>query len=329
MPRRCPAPDVTPCSTCSAPRACATSSATPARPSCRSWTPSPTPTTSHYVLALQEATAVGMADGYAQATGRPAFLNLHTSAGLGNAIGNLTNAQANRHAARRDRRAAGRAPPRRPTRCCPATSSASPRRCRSGRTRCAPSTSSARSCAGRSTTPPRRRRARCSCRCAMDLLDEEGDAAACRRRLTGSSAGRSAAGLEELADLLTEPAVGKLAIVVGDEVAHRGAVGRAWPRWPRRSARPCTAARCTPPGCSRRRTRCGPACCRRRRPASGPTLAAYERVLLIGGQAFMVYPYTDGSPCPRAPSCCTSPPTRRSLGRTYPVRARRGGRPSA
>ena len=49
-----------------------------------------------YVLALQEATAVGMADGYAQVTGRPAFLNLHTSAGLGNAIGNLTNAVANR-----------------------------------------------------------------------------------------------------------------------------------------------------------------------------------------------------------------------------------------
>src|SRR5436190_8189581 len=48
----------------------------------------------HYVLALQEATAVGMADGYAQATGRPAFLNLHTSAGLGNAVGNLTNARA-------------------------------------------------------------------------------------------------------------------------------------------------------------------------------------------------------------------------------------------
>src|SRR3982751_2488628 len=48
-----------------------------------------------YVLSLQEATAVGMADGYAQVTGRPAFLNLHTSAGLGNAIGNLTNAQAN------------------------------------------------------------------------------------------------------------------------------------------------------------------------------------------------------------------------------------------
>ena len=37
----------------------------------------------HYVLGLQEATVVAMADGYAQATGRPAFVNLHTSAGLG------------------------------------------------------------------------------------------------------------------------------------------------------------------------------------------------------------------------------------------------------
>ena len=49
-----------------------------------------------YVLSLQEATVVAMADGYAQASGRPAFVNLHTSAGLGNAIGNLTNAVANR-----------------------------------------------------------------------------------------------------------------------------------------------------------------------------------------------------------------------------------------
>jgi benzoylformate decarboxylase len=38
-----------------------------------------------YVLALQEATAVAMADGFAQATGKPALLNLHTCAGTGNA----------------------------------------------------------------------------------------------------------------------------------------------------------------------------------------------------------------------------------------------------
>jgi thiamine pyrophosphate-dependent acetolactate synthase large subunit-like protein len=46
----------------------------------------------HYVLALQEASAVAMADGYAQATGRPGFLNLHTAGGLGNGMGNLLNA---------------------------------------------------------------------------------------------------------------------------------------------------------------------------------------------------------------------------------------------
>ena len=45
-----------------------------------------------YVLALQEATAVAMADGYAQAARQPAFLNLHTAGGLGHGMGNLLNA---------------------------------------------------------------------------------------------------------------------------------------------------------------------------------------------------------------------------------------------
>src|SRR4051794_26273288 len=45
-----------------------------------------------YVLALQEATAVAMADGYARVTGRPSFVNLHTVAGLANGLGNLQNA---------------------------------------------------------------------------------------------------------------------------------------------------------------------------------------------------------------------------------------------
>lgn len=48
-----------------------------------------------YVLALQEAVAVGMADGYAQATGRPALVNLHTTPGVGNAMGAIFNARAN------------------------------------------------------------------------------------------------------------------------------------------------------------------------------------------------------------------------------------------
>ena len=42
-----------------------------------------------YVLGLQEASVMAMADGYAQATRRPALVNLHTFAGVGHAIGNL------------------------------------------------------------------------------------------------------------------------------------------------------------------------------------------------------------------------------------------------
>lgn len=49
-----------------------------------------------YVLALQEAPAVAMADAYAQRTGRPALVNLHTAAGMGNAVGNIESAWYNR-----------------------------------------------------------------------------------------------------------------------------------------------------------------------------------------------------------------------------------------
>jgi benzoylformate decarboxylase len=48
-----------------------------------------------YVLGLQEAVVVGMADGYAQASGKPALVNLHTAPGVGNAMGAIFNAQAN------------------------------------------------------------------------------------------------------------------------------------------------------------------------------------------------------------------------------------------
>ncbi|MDX3093123.1 benzoylformate decarboxylase [Streptomyces sp. ME19-03-3] len=42
-----------------------------------------------YVLALQEASVIAMADAYAQTTRRPALVNVHSSAGLGNSVGNL------------------------------------------------------------------------------------------------------------------------------------------------------------------------------------------------------------------------------------------------
>jgi benzoylformate decarboxylase len=47
-----------------------------------------------YILGLQEATAVGMADGWALASGRAAFVNLHAMGGLGNAMGVLVASRA-------------------------------------------------------------------------------------------------------------------------------------------------------------------------------------------------------------------------------------------
>jgi benzoylformate decarboxylase len=53
------------------------------------------PSDFRYVLGLQELVVVGMADGYAQATGAPTHVNLHTAPGVGNAVGGIFNAQAN------------------------------------------------------------------------------------------------------------------------------------------------------------------------------------------------------------------------------------------
>jgi benzoylformate decarboxylase len=47
-------------------------------------------------LGLQEASAIAMADGFAQASRGPALVNLHTAAGVGNAMGNLLTAFQNK-----------------------------------------------------------------------------------------------------------------------------------------------------------------------------------------------------------------------------------------
>src|SRR5439155_684860 len=46
-----------------------------------------------YLLGLQEAAVMGMADGYAQASGKLTVVNLHVTPGLGNAMGMLYDAQ--------------------------------------------------------------------------------------------------------------------------------------------------------------------------------------------------------------------------------------------
>jgi benzoylformate decarboxylase len=48
-----------------------------------------------YVLGLQESVVVSMADGFAQATRNAAFINLHSSAGTGHALGSIFTAYRN------------------------------------------------------------------------------------------------------------------------------------------------------------------------------------------------------------------------------------------
>src|SRR6516225_7851282 len=49
-----------------------------------------------YVLGLQKASVVAMADGFAQATRHPVLVNLHTCAGTGNAMASITAAFLNK-----------------------------------------------------------------------------------------------------------------------------------------------------------------------------------------------------------------------------------------
>ena len=49
-----------------------------------------------YILGLQEASVVAMADGFSQATRKPVVVSLHTSAGTGNGMGNIMSAFLNK-----------------------------------------------------------------------------------------------------------------------------------------------------------------------------------------------------------------------------------------
>ena len=54
------------------------------------------PSDFEYIFALQEASVVAMADGYSQATRKPAVVSLHTAAGTGNGMGNIMGAFLNK-----------------------------------------------------------------------------------------------------------------------------------------------------------------------------------------------------------------------------------------
>jgi len=268
-----------------------------------------------YVLALQEATAVGMADGYAQATGRPAFLNLHTSAGLGNAIGNLTNAQAMGTplvvtAGQQDRRHKHHDP----LLAGDLVGLAAPvSKWTHEVTNLGELGVILRRAFSDATSAPR---GPVFVSLPMDLLDEDGDAAVPPKSTVERSNAPAGHLLDELATRLTSAE--RVAIVAGDEVAHAGAVAElvdvaealgcwvhgsplhsnvvfptAHPLW--RNALPPSAG------------------------AIAGILGQYDVVLLVGGRAFMVYPFSPGPAVPPSVELLHLSPDAHQLGRTWPT----------
>ncbi|MGH9086183.1 MAG: thiamine pyrophosphate-binding protein, partial [Acidimicrobiales bacterium] len=277
----------------------------------------------HYVLGLQEATVVGMADGYAQATGRPAFVNLHTSAGLGNAIGNLTNAKANRAplvvtAGQQDYRHIVTDP----LLSGPLVELAGGAVKWGHEVRTAAELGTlVRRAFHDAASPPT---GPVFAALPMDLLDQEVEDGA--PRVSTILPAGVAAGLEELADLLCAPSAGRLGIVVGDAVAASGGVAAIVQLAEALGApvhgAPLHGRGVFPPAHPLWQGMLNPAAT-----ALRSVLGRYDRVFLVGEQAFMVYPYTPGPAVPPDVELLHLSPDPGQLGRAWPVRLGLAGDP--
>lgn len=276
----------------------------------------------HYVLGLQEATVVGMADGYAQATGRPAFVNLHTSAGLGNAVGNLTNAQANRTplvvtAGQQDYRHIVTDP----LLSGPLVELAGGAVKWGHEVRTVDELGTiVRRAFHAAAAPPA---GPVFASLPMDLLEQEA-AGPAPAPSTIAPVG-CAARLEELAELLTaEP--GRLAIVAGDAVAASGAVP-ALVRLAEALGAPVHGAPLHgrgvfPPAHPLWQGMLAPAAA-----AIHAALEPFRRVLLVSEQAFVVYPYTEGPAVPPGVELLHLSPDAAQLGRAWPTHLGLAGDP--
>jgi benzoylformate decarboxylase len=279
----------------------------------------------HYVLGLQEATVVGMADGYAQASGRPAFVNLHTSAGLGNAIGNLTNARANRTplvvtAGQQDYRHIATDPllsgP------LVELASGAVKWGHEVRTAAEVGTILRRAFQDAASSPG----GPVFASLPMDLLEQEtGGVAPPPSAIVRAAVG---GGLEDLADRLATAPVGRVAIVLGDAVAASGAVAAAVALAEALGApvygAPLHGRGVFPPLHPLWRGMLTPAAT-----AIASVLAGFDRVLLVADQAFMVYPYTPGPAVPPDVDLLHLSADAGQLGRAWPVRLGIVGDPRA
>jgi benzoylformate decarboxylase len=267
----------------------------------------------HYVLALQEASAVAIAEGYALATRQPALLNLHTSAGLGNAIGALTNAQANQTplvvtAGQQDYRHIVADPLLSGD--LTGLARATSKWTHEVRTANELATVMRRAFHDAMTPPA----GPVFVSIPMDLLDHDVDqpvppvSTIDRRPVAG--------GLDELARLLSEPEAGQVAIVVGDEVGSSGAFNRVALLAEHLGAHvygaPLYGQKVFDPRHPLWMGMLSPAAT-----AINATLSKYERVFFIGGRPFMVYPYTEGSPLPDHVDLLHLSSDAHQLGRTY------------
>jgi benzoylformate decarboxylase len=275
-----------------------------------------------YVLALQEATAVGMADGYARLTGRPSFVNLHTVAGLANGLGNLTNAAAARTplvvtAGQADRRHLIAEP----LLSGDLVGLARPLVKWSHEVRTPGELGVAVRRAFRLAVAPPSGPVFLSL--PMDVLEEAAESLLPpRSHLDDAPTGGS---LAELADLLA--GAERPAIVAGNELARAhgldAAVALAEALGAPVHGQPLPTSTVFP---SEHPLWCGPL------PFDAAGIAAalggYDRVLALGADAFLVYPYTPGRPLPDGVELLQIHPDPAQLGRTLPVRAGAVGDPA-
>ncbi|WP_188307815.1 thiamine pyrophosphate-binding protein [Streptomyces sp. CBMA123] len=273
-----------------------------------------------YVLGLQESVVVAMADGYAQASGRPAMVNLHAMAGLGNAIGNLTNArvqgtplvvtagQADQRHLVSDPLLAG-----------DLTGLAAPVSKWTHEVRRVEDLDvvmrrAFRDAASAPTGPV-------FVSLPVDVLEADApdDGAAARHAVSELDRAPHGAPVAQLAELLLETDPGRLAIVASDDVATEQAVeelvGVAEALGVRVYGSSLHANTVFPTG--------HPLWAGGFGLSAGDiraTLAGYDRVLVLGGRAFMAYNYSPGPLVPPEVELLQIALDPHSLGRTAPVR---------
>ena len=277
-----------------------------------------------YVLGLQEATVIGMADGYALATERPAFVNLHTAGGLGNAIGGLTNSASTNTplvvtAGQQDYRHIVSDP----LLSGDLVSIARPVTKWAHEIRTLGELGVILRRAFRDAASPPQGPVFVSL--PMHFMEElaEADAVPPRSDLRRSNV---ASDLDELARILIAAPAAKVALVVGDEAADaaEGVVALAETLGVHVFGSPLTSTNPFPTSHPLFAGYLPPAAA-----AIRGALTPYSLAFLIGAKAFMTYPYTPGPTLPPSLELLHLAPEPSQPGRTYPVRLGLVGDPRA